>query len=121
MKFILGDNKLKVIEEEMIRESYSDKVELCKKFLDNNFIRAAYDKHVKGGKIGSINVFVQLNGKKLPTKVVRTASEVFDVLQNEFLNIIGDRKERDGFLRQVIKDWYNKKITKNGSLSSYKF
>ena len=121
MKFILGNNKLDVIEEEILRESYSDKVELCRKFLDKNFLRAAYDTHEKGGTIGSVKVFVQLNAKKMPTKVVRTAAEVFDILQNAFLNIIGDKKERDGFLRQVIRDWYDKKITKNGSLSSYKF
>ena len=48
-------------------------------------------------------------------------SDVFDITQDHFKNILGDKKERDGFLKQAIKDWFDKKITKNGSLSCYNF
>ena len=122
MRFTIGRRKLNVIKEEILKESFSDKVLMCKKYLDNNFMRASCDKKLNGGEIGSLNVFVQLNKKtKLPTKYVKSYQEVVDILQNKYLDIIGDKTERDGFIKQVVKDWYNRDITKNGTLSSYKF
>ena len=46
----------------MIHESYGDKVELIKKYLDNNFMRAAIEKD--GNNVG---IFVKLNNN-LPTE-----------------------------------------------------
>ena len=36
-------------------------------------------------------------------------------------NLVTDKKERDGFLNQLLDDWYNNKISKYGSLSAYNF
>lgn len=96
-------------------ESYSDKVELVKKYLDKNFVRGSFEKDGE-----SVGIFVKAkNG--IPTDKSYWKQDVLDILDKEFHKLISDKKERDGFLNQVVNDWYNRKISKYGSLSSYKF
>lgn len=114
-KIILSEDKLKEVKKLMIHETYGDKVELIKKYLDNNFMRAAIEKD--GNNVG---IFVKLNNN-LPTEKSYWKQDVLDILDKEFNNTITDKKERDGFLNQLLDDWYNKKISKFGSLSNYNF
>ena len=51
---------------------------------------------------------------------IKFEEEDFD-LDKEFNNTVTDKKERDGFLSQLLDDWYNNKISKYGSLSKYNF
>lgn len=115
MRFILSENGLELIKGKILRESYSDKIDLVKRFLDKNFMRASTQKDGK-----DVGIFVKLNGN-IPTDESLWKQDVLDILDDEFNNIISDKKERDGFLSQLVDDWYNKKITKYGSLSRYNF
>ena len=114
-KFILSENGFELIKGKILRESYSDKIDLVKRFLDKNFMRASTQKDGK-----DVGIFVKLNGN-IPTDESLWKQDVLDILDDEFNNIISDKKERDGFLSQLVDDWYNKKITKYGSLSMYNF
>ena len=114
-RFILSENGLELIKGKILRESYSDKIDLVKRFLDKNFMRASTQKDGK-----DVGIFVKLNGN-IPTDESLWKQDVLDILDDEFNNIISDKKERDGFLSQLVDDWYNKKITKYGSLSRYNF
>ena len=114
-RFILSENGLELIKGKILRESYSDKIDLVKRFLDKNFMRASTQKD--GNDVG---IFVKINGN-IPTDESLWKQDVLDILDDEFNNIISDKKERDGFLSQLVDDWYNKKITKYGSLSRYNF
>lgn len=114
-RFILSEDGLELIKGKILRESYSDKIDLVKRFLDKNFMRASTQKDGK-----DVGIFVKLNGN-IPTDESLWKQDVLDILDDEFNNIISDKKERDGFLSQLVDDWYNKKITKYGSLSRYNF
>lgn len=114
-RFILSENGLELIKGKILRESYSDKIDLVKRFLDKNFMRASTQKDGK-----DVGIFVKINGN-IPTDESLWKQDVLDILDDEFNNIISDKKERDGFLSQLVDDWYNKKITKYGSLSRYNF
>ena len=114
-RFILSENGLELIKGKILRESYSDKIDLVKRFLDKNFMRASTQKDGK-----DVGIFVKINGN-IPTDESLWKQDVLDILDDEFNNIISDKKERDGFLSQLVDDWYNKKITKYGSLSMYNF
>lgn len=114
-RFILSENGLELIKGKILRESYSDKIDLVKRFLDKNFMRASTQKDGK-----DVGIFVKLNGN-IPTDESLWKQDVLDILDDEFNNIVSDKKERDGFLSQLVDDWYNKKITKYGSLSRYNF
>lgn len=117
-RIILNEHGEKLLKQEILKESYSDKVELVKKFLDGNFMRGTFVTDAKDGTKKSIGIFIKLNNG-MPTDSSCMYDDVFDMVQNKFVNIFGDKKERDGFLSQVIKDWYDKKISKYGSLSNY--
>ena len=112
-KFILSESGLNAIKQSILRESYGDKVELVRKYLDDNFMRATFEKD--GENVG---IFVKLSNH-LPTDKSMWKQDVLDILDREFNNIITDKKGRDGFHNQVLSDWYDKKISKYGSLSSY--
>ena len=112
---ILSENGFNKVNNAIIEESYSDKVELVRKYLDNNFMRATFEKD--GENVG---IFVKLSNH-LPTEKSYWKQDVLDILNKEFNNTITDKKERDGFLSQLLDDWYNNKISKYGSLSCYKF
>ena len=114
-RFILSENGLELIKGKILKESYSDKIDLVKRFLDKNFMRASTRKDGK-----DVGIFVKLNGN-IPTDESLWKQDVLDILDDEFNNIISDKKERDGFLSQLVDDWYNKKITRYGSLSRYNF
>ena len=114
-RFILSENGLELIKGKILKESYYDKIDLVKRFLDKNFMRASTQKDGK-----DVGIFVKLNGN-IPTDESLWKQDVLDILDDEFNNIISDKKERDGFLSQLVDDWYNKKITKYGSLSRYNF
>ena len=112
---ILSENGFNKINNAIIEESYIYKVELVKKYLDNNFMRATFDKD--GENVG---IFVKLINH-LPTEKSYWKQDVLDILDKEFNNIVTDKKERGGFLSQLLDDWYNNKISKYGSLSAYNF
>lgn len=114
-KFILSENGLNIIRKNMLSESYSDKVDLVKKYMDKNFARATTEKDGK-----DVGIFVKLNNGK-PTDKSYWKQDVLDILDDEFNNIISDRKERNSFLSQLLDDWHRRKITKYGSLSKYNF
>ncbi len=120
-KIILSERTAKIVKNELLKESYGEKVALVKKFLDDNFMRGFVTKTDDRGLKKNIGIFIQLGANKLPTDTQMMVSDVFDITQDHFKNILGDKKERDGFLKQTIKDWFDKKITKNGSLSCYNF
>lgn len=112
---ILSENGFNKINNAIIEESYIYKVELIKKYLDNNFMRATFEKD--GENVG---IFVKIINH-LPTEKSYWKQDVLDILDKEFNNIVTDKKERDGFLSQLLDDWYNNKISKYGSLSAYNF
>ena len=116
-KFIVSESGFKRIKEMIISESYSDKVLVVKDHLDKSFMKAAFQND--NGK--TVGIFYTLyNG--LPTKKTNWKQDVLDNLENKYETIIKDKKERDGFLSQVLHDWYyDFPGLKNGTLSNYKW
>lgn len=121
-KIIISEDKEHLLYEEAMLEEmfggWGDKVKSIKDYLDKNFARAAATMFGEDGKPQIKQVVAWLDGYK---QVVKTLTEVqlFYIIQDQFKKIISDKKERDKFLIQVLKDWYNNKITKNYSLSVY--
>lgn len=112
---ILGENGLRMMQSMMLSESYSDKVLDIKAFLDKNYMRGEFVKDSDGGK-KTIGVFIKLTDKGLPTKDSVMIDDVFDRLQQEKIDILQDKDERDKFLMDTIKAWYDKKINDRGSI-----
>ena len=121
-KIIISEDKEYLLYEEAMLEEmfggWGDKVKIIKDCLDKNFARASATIFGEDGKPQVKQVVAWLDDYK---QVVKTLSDVqlFYVIQDQFKNILPDKQERDKFIIQVIKDWYNHKITKNNSLSAY--
>jgi hypothetical protein len=107
-----------ILKEEIEGAGWGDKVLTVKKYLDANFVRADSTIMGKDGQPTQQQVvaWTDKNGK-----ILRTLSDVqlFYMVQEKFKNILPDKKERDNFLKQVLKDWYSKSISKAGSLKKY--
>ena len=120
-KITITEKQEKKIRETAINEIYGgwgEKVKAVKDYLDKHFSRANSTIMGQNGRPENKQIVAWLDDYK---QVVKTLTDVqlFYIVQDEFKNILSDKDERDKFLKQVIKDWYNHKITKNNSLSVY--
>ena len=50
-----------------------------------------------------------------------TAKQLFFLLQDKFSKIYQDKTQRNAFLKKIMQDWYNRKISKEGLLSSNRY
>ena len=121
-KIIISEEKEHLLYEEAMLEEmfggWGDKVKSIKDYLDKNFARAAATIFGEDGKPQVKQVVAWLDDYK---QIVKTLTEVqlFYIIQDQFKKILSDKEERDKFIIQVLKDWYNNKISKNYSLSVY--
>lgn len=99
----------------VLLEAYSDKVDIIKRYLDNNFMRASF---MKNGK--TYNIFVLLQNH-IPTDKSMWKQDVIDILDEKFNKIITDKDERNRFFNRIVEDWYLNAISPYGSLSKYDF
>jgi hypothetical protein len=121
-KIIIDENKEYLLYEEAVIEEmfggWGEKVKAVKDYLDKNFSRAISTIIGDDGKPKIQQVVAWLDDYN---QIVKTLTDVqlFYIIQDQFKNIFSDKETRDKFLKQVIKDWYNHKISKNNSLSVY--
>lgn len=92
-----------------------NKVLLVKDYLDKNFKRGNLGEFGDNGLPVNTPVVGLVNGDKVVKNL--TARQLLDVLEDEFRGMYSDKIQRTKFLTQVLKDWYNKKISKEGLLS----
>ena len=72
------------------------------------------------GKGGIVGVFVKMD-RGIPTSAKYWKEDVIDALDKEFQSRLTNDDLRRGFVRQLLDDWYNNKISKNNSLTNYDF
>ncbi len=94
-----------------------EKVNIVAKFLDDNFVRAAFPTMGEDGYPKTIGI---VGLKDSMGNVVKnmTAAQAFYMLQDKFNKIYSEPKQRDSFLKKILIDWYNKKISREGLPSS---
>ena len=121
-RIIITEEQEKILVSTLLYENTSYPVEPDKVLLVSNFL----DKHFKRANMSSMND----NGEPTNTPIVgmmdnngnviknMTDKQLFDYMQEKFKNIYVNNIQRNKFLAQVIKDWYNKKISREGMLST---
>ena len=64
----------------------------------------------------TVSVVAMLDGNG---DIIRNLTDIqlFYLLQDRFKNITANKKHRDSFLKQIIKDWFYDKIKPSGLLS----
>lgn len=89
---------------------------MVKHFLDNSFARQLQDDIDENGYPTKKCVVTMLSTDKQPLKTM-SMRELLLMLDDKFNSLVKDDKDRRRFLKQVIRDWFNNKITKQGLLS----
>lgn len=90
-----------------------EKVLIVKNYLDKNFVKASIPCMGSDGYPTVLPV-VGLKGADGAVMKNMTDKQLFFMLQNHFYKMFSDGEERDKFLKQIIKDWYYDKISKEG-------
>lgn len=93
-----------------------DKVLVVKKFLDGNFQKGNAEFIGNNGRLAKVRIISipDSNGESLRDL---TPDNLVDLLIDRFKNMFLDQKERELFMKQVVNDWINDKITVNGILT----
>ena len=93
-----------------------DKVLIVKQFLDKNFKKGSAESLGANGMPCKVNIVGQLSSNG---EVLRNIQfeELHDLLIDRFKNMFLDKDERFCFLKQVMNDWFNDKISVHGMLS----
>lgn len=94
-----------------------DKVLVVKKFLDGNFQKGNAEFIGNNGRLTKVRIISMpdSNGESLRDL---TAENLVDLLIDRFKNMFLDQRERELFMKQVVKDWMDDKITVNGILTT---
>lgn len=104
---------------DILQESFfpmSDMVLTVKKFLDKGFTRDLQDDIDSNGYPKKKCVVSMLSTDKQPLKTM-SMRELLLMLDDKFNSMVSDESDRRKFLKQVIRDWFNNKISKQGLLS----
>lgn len=128
--FKITESQAKAIEEEkkreeelfysMLNEAFHPKSSLVlkvKNYLDRNFQRTSVNDIDANGYPSKEKTVAWMDEKGDAMKSLNM-SQLLDLLDDRFNSSIKDNDDRKEFLKQVIKDWYNGKITNDGLLSS---
>lgn len=104
---------------DILQESFcplSDMVLMVKKFLDKGFTRQLQDDIDSNGYPKKKCVVTMLSTDRQPLKTM-SMRELLLMLDDKFNSMVKDEKDRRNFLKQIIRDWFDNKISKQGLLS----
>lgn len=93
-----------------------EKVKIVKKFLDKGFKKGTLEKVGANGLPQKVRVvgMMSSNGDVLKNMYIE---QLHDLLIDRFQNMFTDTTERSLFLKQVMDDWFDDKISVHGLLS----
>ena len=119
MRIFITEKQLNELKEVLLEKSFyvdTKKVLIVKNFLDKNFSRGTMDSISDKGYPQKTKVIGMKDGNGETIKNM-TFSQMIDLLEDKFHYIYTNRTQREKFLKQVLIDWYNKKISNEGLLS----
>lgn len=104
---------------QILSESFyptTERVLMIKRFLDGNFQRSEIDDIGEDGYPKKVKSVVLMSNNKQPLKTM-SQDELLILLDDKFNHMISDKNDRKKFFRQIIKDWMENRISKEGILS----
>ena len=117
-KIIINESTEEQLIKYFLTESFVPKTDLVlriKNYIDSNFERQMLD-DIADGYPTKVPTVVMMSSDKQPLKTLQM-SEFLMLLDDKFHNVIKNDEDRKKFLKQVIRDWYSKSISKNGILT----
>lgn len=117
--FVITEQAEQDLISDLLTETFyptSEKVLAIKDYLDANFARQNIDSLDGNGYPIKEKTVMLLSKEKQPLKSM-SMKELLRLLDDKFHRMITDTNDRRKFLKQVITDWYNNNIKRNGILS----
>lgn len=94
-----------------------NKVKIVAKFLDDNFLKAGIPTIGEDGYPKTVPIVVLKGTDGQPMRKM-TDKQLFELLKDKFGKIYSSSEKVERFLKQLIKDWYYGKISKEGLLTT---
>ena len=119
MAIKLNANKEEEIIKTILLETFcpsSEKVVAVKEYLDKNFKKSEIDDFDENGYPIKVKCAYMINNNGQPIKTV-LPKELLMILDDKFSKIISDKADKRKFLKQIIIDWFDNAISKEGILS----
>jgi hypothetical protein len=119
-KVIISEEMEQEVIGDILTETFyptSEKVLILKDYLEKNFARQELDDIDSNGYPIKDKTVVMLSQDKQPLKTINI-SDLLLILDDKFHKMISDDTDRRNFFKQVISDWYYKRISKNGLLTT---
>ena len=118
-KIKINENIEQVYINNILTEAFipsAEKVRIIVDYLNKNYSRSNIDDISDEGFPIKVNAFNMLSSDGQVIKVLNPR-EMLLVLDDVFNNMIKDKSDRRKFLKQVITDWFYKRISNDGVLS----
>lgn len=93
-----------------------NKVKIVVKFLDDNFLKAGIPTLGEDGYPKTVPIVVLKGTDGQPVKKM-TDAQLYELLKDKFGKMYSDTERVNKFLKQIIKDWYYGKVSKEGLLT----
>lgn len=119
MKIVIDENIDREVFRHVLREAFYPTTEIVlqvKNYLDKNFAKTEIDDIGENGYPIKVKSAVLLSDKKQALKNLQPR-ELLMLLDDKFNKMITDEADRKKFLKQIIRDWFDDKISKEGVLS----
>ena len=118
-RIIITESQYKRLIQEDGEKKYAvepNKVKIVVKFLDDNFLKAGIPSIGEDGYPKTVPIVVLKGTDGQPVKKM-TDAQLYELLKDKFGKIYSDANKVNRFLKQIIKDWYYGKISKEGLLT----
>ena len=110
------------MEQQMIQSVFTEvfhpaaeKVLIVKDFLDKNFTKQVNNDITPNGMPTTNPAFGMMSNNQVVK--LMNAEEMLLYLEDQFSTMISNKNDRRSFLKQVLRDWWDDKITPVGILS----
>ena len=116
---IVTTEQLNNFKRRVLKEAFAVNTTLVKTirdYVDKNYSYTAYDDIDENGDVIQKIAIQVLSANGEPLQTI-SPEKLLDKIDSKFSGKIKDDNERRDFIRQILKDWVDGKITKDGLLS----
>lgn len=116
---ILTSEQMRHFKGRLLKEAFAVNTSLVKKvydYVEKNFTYTKYDDINDNGDVIE-RIAIQLLGSNGEPLQTISPEKMLDKMDSKFHGIIKDDKERREFIRQILIDWVDGNVSKNGMLS----
>jgi hypothetical protein len=116
---VVTEQQLRRFKGRVLKEAFAVNTSLVRKVYDyvsKNYSYAKYDDIDENGDVVE-KIAIQVLGSNGEPIQTLSPQKMLDKIDTKFSGIIKDDTERKNFLRQVLADWVDGNVTKEGMLS----